>query len=397
MDQHFYIIECIHRKLTGEISTEEERMLSEWLAEKPENEEIFRKISDEQELAKKLKQYDSFNRDKVWSNIDAQLFTDNKVRSLRQNVLKYAAAILIPILAAGTYWIYYNLSETDTGNLAENNEITIQAGTQKASLVLADGSVVDLSAENISSDIAENGAIINLKPQSLEYTEISDSGSIRPLAYNTLNTPKGGEYRVRLADGTEVWLNAGSSLKFPVAFTDSTRQVFLEGEAYFDVSHTGKPFIVTSQEMDIRVLGTEFNVTAYSDDENILTTLVEGKVRIEGSSTSPKQIQSVVLNPNQQAVLQTSNNSVSVKQVDTDVYTAWMKGKFSFQNETLENVMKKLARWYNFEYNFTNTESKQYHYTGRIGRHENIEDLLEMLELTTNVKFNINKNTITVQ
>ena len=219
----------------------------------------------------------------------------------------------------------------------------------------------------------------------------------RELIYNELRTPRGGGYNLNLSDGTEVWLNAGSSLRFPVSFTDSTRRVYLEGEGYFEVSHNGNPFIVSTEDMDVRVLGTSFNVSAYSDESEIVTTLVEGKVRIDYTGNRESRIESKVLTPNKQALLNRYLAEIKIEEVNIDHYTSWMQGKLEFSNESLDMVLKRLARWYDFEYEFENNQARDYHFSGRINNTENISTILEMLEMTTDVKFDIKKNKIVVK
>jgi ferric-dicitrate binding protein FerR (iron transport regulator) len=191
-------------------------------------------------------------------------------------------------------------------------------------------------------------------------------------------------------------LNAGSSLKFPVSFTDSTRHVFLEGEAYFQVTHNGKPFIVTSGAMDVRVLGTSFNVLAYPDEQQLVTTLVEGSVRIDLVGKERETSSSRILSPDDQAVVSIEDAAIEVSKVNTSQYTSWIDGKLEFYNENLDKVMKRLARWYDFEYEFENSGAKNYHFSARFDNTENISTILEMLELTTDVKFELKENTIVV-
>ncbi len=160
-------------------------------------------------------------------------------------------------------------------------DTVIQPGSQKAILVLSDGATIEFDDDEPLTEMDQGDALIRNEKNTLFYSEKRKVGKSRKPVYNELKTPRGGGYNLTLGDGSMVWLNAGSSLRFPVSFTDSTRQVYLEGEAYFQVSHNGKPFIVTSGDMDVRVLGTSFNVLAYPDEQQLVTTLVEGSVRID--------------------------------------------------------------------------------------------------------------------
>jgi len=198
-----------------------------------------------------------------------------------------------------------------------------------------------------------------------------------------------------LADGSTIWLNAASKLSFPVAFTDSTRHIFLEGEAYFEVAHNGSPFIVTTGDMDIRVMGTSFNVSAYADDVTKKTTLVEGKVRVDVHQEN--KVFQEFLWPNKQAIVGTGKSEIVITDVDAQQYKSWVDGKFEFNNETLDHVMKKLARWYNFKYEFSNSSAKKFHFSGRLNNQEKISSILNMLEMTTNVTFIIQNNVIVIK
>ncbi len=160
----------------------------------------------------------------------------------------------------------------------------------------------------------------------------------------------------------------------------------LEGEAYFEVSHNGKPFIVSTADMDTRVLGTSFNISAYADDPEFKATLVEGKVMVG----------QMILAPNEQATYIHSTTEITKTEVNASTYISWMQGKMEFHNEDLEVVMKRLARWYDFKYEFENAGAKDFHFSARLDREESLSTILEMLEMTTDVKFEYRKNTIVV-
>ena len=272
----------------------------------------------------------------------------------------------------------------------------IKPGSQNAVLVLSNGEVITLDQATTFSGKDEGDAKIDNNNSKLSYSTEEKQGDARKMVYNELKTPKGGGYNLNLEDGTEVWLNAGSSIKFPVSFNDSTRTVFLEGEAYFDVTHNGKPFIVNTDNLDVRVLGTEFNVSAYLDEDQIKTTLVNGSVIIEVADKGSGRIKKLLV-PNEQAVLVKSTSMVSVATVNPDHYTSWMRGMMEFNNEPLDVVMRRLARWYDFKYEFRSDKVKARHFTANIENKENISTVLEMLEMTTNVEFELEENVIVVK
>lgn len=394
MENSFYIADLFVKKIKGIISPEELQELEQWINKSPENLTIYTKATDRKNQLSKLEVYNLFRKDKMWSTLEKELFNTRTIKLIPQKFLKYAAAIFIPLLITGSI-AYYFLNITSETNLAEL-DLLIKPGTQRAMLVLSNGGTIELDADKLIPDIHEGDVYISNKNKSLKYSDEEINPKTQELIYNELKTPNGGGYNLQLADGSKVWLNAGSSLKFPVSFTDSTRQVFLEGEAYFEVSHNGKPFIVSSGNMDIRVLGTSFNVSAYKDEQHIKTTLVEGKVSIKITDDDELSIANIVLTPNKQAVLNRLDSKISVSEVNTTQYTSWMKGKLEFNNETLEIVMKRLARWYDFEYEFENNKAKEFHFTARMNNNESISSILHMLEMTTDVKFEIKESTIVV-
>ena len=394
MKETFHIADLIVKKIKGTISPEELAELESWMNESPENLAVFRRATDRKQQLDKLEVYALFRKDKVFSALEDELFKTKTVRFTPQRVIRLAASILMPLLIiGGAAWLF--LKNPNPTSLADL-DADIKPGSQKAMLILSDGGSVELVGENAPADIREGDVKINNRNSRLSYSTGDAEPKQRNAVYNKLVTPRGGGYTLQLADGTGVWLNAGSSLRFPVSFSDSTRQVFLEGEAYFDVSHNGKPFIVSSGEMDIRVLGTSFNVSAYADDTEFKTTLVNGKVRVDYSGDSAFKKISRVLTPNNQAVLNLSANEISIAEVNTSTFTSWMEGKLEFSNEDLDIVMKRLARWYDFEYEFENMEAKGYHFSARLSSEENISTILEMLEMTSNVKFEVRDNKIVV-
>ena len=394
MEETFEIADLIVRKLKGTITTEDEKRLDEWVNASPENASVFKSASDPRQQLDKLEVYSLFEKKRAWSAIDEQIFDTKTIRFGSRRFLSYAAAIFLPIIvAAGFAWYY--LGARDQVSLATIDTV-IKPGSQKALLVLSDGATIEFDEDDPLANIEEGDASIKNENNSLIYLENEKAGRKRKLIYNELRTPRGGGYNLNLADGSKVWLNAGSSLKFPVSFTDSTRHVYLEGEAYFEVSHNGKPFIVSSGSMDVRVLGTSFNVLAYPDEDQLVTTLVEGSVRIDLGGESPAARSSRILSPYDQAIVRSADAVIKVSKVNTSQFTSWIDGKLEFNNEDLDMVMNRLARWYDFEYEFENIQAMEYHFSARFDNTESISTILDMLELTTDVKFELRENTIVV-
>ena len=305
--------------------------------------------------------------------------------------MRYAAVLIPFMLIAAAAWYFSN--ESQQIDLVSIDE-AVKPGSQKATLILSDGDEIELDGKHVFTELKQGDIKVTKKQNSLLYTPLKKIQKRAIQLYNELITPRGGSYSITLADQTEVILNAGSTLRFPVEFSDSIRQVFLEGEAYFKVTHDGKPFIVTSDEMDVRVLGTTFNISSYDDEPDVKATLVEGKIKVDWNSEHLAENR--ILKPNDQAVLRKENLSIEVNEVNTSLYTSWIQGKFEFNKDNLELVMKRLARWYDFEYEFKNNAARNFHFTARIDKYQSISSILEMLQMTTEVKFEIKDQTIIV-
>ena len=393
MDHTFYISDLIAKKNKGTISPEEMEKLESWMHESSENLEIYSRATDNKHLVNKLEVYQLFKKNEVRAALESELFSA-KTRKLYPNALLRYAAVLIPfVILVGVSW--YFLNESKSPPLSGLDEV-VKPGSQKALLKLSDGKIMELDDSNLLAELQEGDARVINEQNSLIYSSKEESSVTKAVVYNELITPRGGGYKLQLADGTEVTMNAGSSLRYPVAFSDSTRQVFLEGEAYFDVSHNGKPFIVSCDKMDVRVLGTSFNISSYSDDSEIRTTLVEGKVKVSKAGNQGLSSEGIILAPDDQAILNREYALLEVIKVNTTQYTSWVNGKFEFNNANLNEVMKRLARWYDFEYEFKSDSAKDYHFTARINNDQSISSILEMLEMTTDVKFEIKDQTIVI-
>ena len=211
------------------------------------------------------------------------------------------------------------------------------------------------------------------------------------MEYNTLRVPRGGEFELTLTDGTVITLNSDSEVRYPVKFSGEERRIYLSGEAFLDVAKDAKhPFIVAVGNSEIRVLGTSFNVQAYATEGKVFTTLVEGAVEMSSGNEKIK------LNPGEQCVAD-STGILTKHKVDTELYTGWKEGKLIFREQTLETVMKTLARWYNIEVIFENPEAKKILFTGNVRRYDSFEKILKMLEVTGDTRFEVNGNKVSVK
>jgi ferric-dicitrate binding protein FerR (iron transport regulator) len=304
-----------------------------------------------------------------------------------------AAAVVILFVLGAAYWVIPKQNnEKITASIAAPGKQTakILPGGNHAILTMADGSKIVLDSVQ-NGNIQSGGATISKQGGVLVYDGSSPAKSATAaVAYNTLTTPRGGQYKLILADGSKVWLNASSSLHFPTAFTGKERNVELTGEAYFEVAkNKEKPFRVNVNGMQVEVLGTHFNVNAYADENSIKTSLLEGSVKIKRGDVSG------LLKPGQQGILESNNNDLKIKEVNMDEVIAWKNGLFQFNGAGIKTIMLEISRWYNVEIVYSG-KVPQRSFVGKISRDAALPDVLKILELS-NVKFNVIGRKIIVQ
>ncbi|MBN8785956.1 MAG: FecR family protein [Terrimonas sp.] len=303
-----------------------------------------------------------------------------------------AAAVVFLLLSAGAFF-YFSSRKTIHNDIASGRKSEIiLPGSNKATLTLADGSLIDLN-EAGNGDIAFQGDVKVIKTDGKINYNVANTGS-NVIAYNTITTPRGGQYAIVLADGSKVWLNATSSLRFPTSFNGSSRKVELTGEGYFEIAQSKlpdgrkQPFFVSINTASghggiVEVLGTHFNIMAYDEEGAINTTLLEGAVKL---NTGEK---TVLLKPGQQAHVTKGVDQVEVLvDVDTDSVIAWKNGEFRFDNTDLKSIMRQIERWYDINIIY-DKNIPEIGLSGKIKRKNNIEQLLEILEATHKIQFRI--------
>ncbi len=297
-----------------------------------------------------------------------------------------AAASLALAVGVGATYILDKEIPSDTQAVAviqEINEIT--PAISGAILTLADGSKIVLDSLGNGQVAQQSNTTISNKDGKLIYNSQKGASTV----YNTMSTPKAEKYSLQLADGTKVWLNASSSIKFPTAFSGKTREVSITGEAYFEVSsNKNKPFIVDAGGMKVEVLGTHFNINSYDDEEVIRTTLLEGSVVINQNMKSKK------LYPGQQAVVNTIGDISLEKNVNLSQVMSWKNGLFYFENSSLQEVMRELSRWYDVDVVYVNGIPKR-NFEGEIQRNLKLSEVLRILELNK-VKFKVEGRTVLI-
>ncbi|MGV3545579.1 MAG: FecR family protein [Pedobacter sp.] len=318
-----------------------------------------------------------------------------KTISLRTKVFRWSAASIVLIgLASITYFFS---SRDKVSDINKPYASDFDPGSNKAVLVLADGRKISLTDIGTGAIAKEAGlSITKTSDGQLIYTvakETTNGESSLRSAFNTIETPKGGMWQVKLPDGSSVWLNAASSLTYPLAFSGRDKRVVeLKGEAYFEVAKDEKhPFIVKTTRQEVEVLGTHFNINSYSDESTVKTTLLEGSVRVKAQQNS---LEAETLKPGQQSVL--SAEDFSVKNVDIEEAIAWKNGYFMFNNEKQESIMRKIARWYNVQVEYADAAARDVTYYGSISRFENVSKVLRKFEQTGEVKFEVEKDKIIV-
>ncbi len=313
-----------------------------------------------------------------------------KVMQLRRWKTAVAAAAILLIVSA-TYFLY------DTARIKYNRQekartqqvYDVNPGGNKAKLILSDGSEVLLdSAQDGLVSRQGNTAVLKLQDGQLAY---NTNGGANELLYNTVSTPKGGQYQMTLSDGSKVWMNAASSIRFPVAFSENERRVELTGEAYFEIAKDAKkPFrINVAGKQEVEVLGTHFNINAYYDESEILTTLLEGKVKVTGPGKT------LTLAPGQQARLELNGNTTVISHVDLGEVVAWKGGYFHFERADLKTILRQFSRWYDVEVVYEG-EIMSRHFFAIINRNSTLSEVLKALQ-ANGVKFRIEGRKLIVQ
>jgi ferric-dicitrate binding protein FerR (iron transport regulator) len=300
-----------------------------------------------------------------------------------------AAAVALLVLTGSAFFIWQSQKRTAAPvKVAAHTLPDAKPGTNKALLTLADGAVVELDSTRTASIPAQGNASVLARPGQLVYNKTATQGPA-PVSYNILRTPKGGQYQLVLPDGTQVWLNAASSLRFPTQFTATTRSVELTGEAYFEVAgNAAQPFHVKVTGMDITVLGTSFNIMAYTDEHTIKTTLLEGAVKVA------KGKEERLLKPGQQSQLEPGNSIKVINDADIELAVAWKNGFTSFRSADIRTIMRQVMRWYNIEVEYEG-EIPQRVFTGDIPRDARLSELLQLLEVSK-IHFKMNNDRLVV-
>ena len=375
------IFELIVLQLDHEQTADEEKDLAAWLAEKKEHRQWWESYLQIRAQAKLLDRPFSADTEKALAKVKAS----RRFLWGSKKAIAWAAVLALPLCLG--LWLLLQAMPGEENRLFSE---VARPGKEKAILKIAAQRPIRLDGEIDTLIITENGTKIKTDAGNMLSFLIDSAGYKTAQEENQLIVPRGGEYRITLSDGTRVWLNAASVLTFPPVFAGNERKVRLVGEAFFEVTpDTARPFIVATARMDIKVLGTSFNVSVYEDEETVHTTLVKGSVEVQ-----PVQQEAIMLKPGEQACL--AGNRMTAKAVNTSQFTSWIDGKFMFCNTALEEISKQISRWYDVDIFFSSEQVKTICFTGAILRFEPLEELIRMIENTSNVRFSVKGKTIVI-
>lgn len=381
MDRAYNIAAAIQHYILGEATERERQEVEEWLAASERHRLLMEKFSSEKYISGQLPEYEVFDMNRAYER-----FRKSKRTWERRRLIIRCCGVAAMICILMGVLVHTKNEQPlvqDTVLMAG----VLHPGCSKAILTLAGGEKVLLN-DSLHFELVQQAARIEVSGEQINYKECEDgTDSIIP-AINTVMTSRGGEYKLILADGTKVWLNADSWLEFPVKFVGYQREVSVKGEAYFEVAKDSlHPFVVNTDKAKIRVLGTTFNVRAYPD-ELYRTTLLEGSVEIV------HQGKMVQLKPNEQWILEGGIGQVAV--VEPRVVSGWVNGSFAFENELLTVVFQELERWYDVEVFIANAKLEELRFTGIFPRYGSMDKVLEIIGLATGVSCQVNDRAVIV-
>ncbi len=379
----------IRKFLANSCTAAEAEQVAAWLKTHPKALDAF--LKEDWDHAPGQESLESDLRDAMWQAIRDQTTAADHQRS-KIIWMKWAAvaASVLAVLAIGYGLFYNNNKEKDPGATKTLAVKDFAPGGNRAILTLADGSAILLDSVH-NGILSQQGNTRVLKLNNGELAYHSSGEKPGEVQYNTIATPKGGQYQVILADGTKVWLNAASSLHFPTSFAGRERRVEITGEAYFEVAHNAAmPFIVKNGDAEVRVLGTHFNINAYNDESAVKVTLLEGQVNV----TQVNAHRSQLLSPGQQASMHVNSDIKVNGNVDMEAVMAWKNGLFNFTSADIKTIMRQVGRWYDIDVSYEGNLPER-EFSGKISRNTNASNVLKILE-QSNIHFRMENKKIIV-
>ncbi|AZS29388.1 FecR family protein [Butyricimonas faecalis] len=383
MKEAFEIARIIQKSLKGKLSESEEKLLSDWRKVSEENEHAFQRMISEDFYTVGMEKLETYDYRVAYGRFLQKKYQRRRKRRFLISMAR-VAAVALPFVMAVVLYVGLNREEEQTlrPSLASN----ILPGTSKAVLTLANGQMIPLGKETTDSTIITDGTQISASGSGITY---ADGGESEAVVYNKLDIPRGGEFCLTLSDGTRVWLNSETSIQYPVVFGTKERRVFIQGEAYFEVAKDAKkPFTVQFMSSSVTVLGTSFNIRAYPEEKQSQTTLAEGSVRIYSPGSS------MLLKPGEQAEVKALSGEMVKKEVEVKTFTSWKDGRFVFEQEPLENIMRTLERWYDIRVIFRDEGAKRISLSGNLKRYGDFSQVMNMLQMTGDVRFELHGNDV---
>ena len=380
------IVRLLQLYLLGNITEKERQELESWCEDAPRNRKLFEQICQEDLFSKEHAVYKEIN------DIKALHVFEKRVRKVSPKYIgrwwKYAVVLLFPILVVGSWKLMH---ETVQVPVVVSSVASVQPGCSQAVLVLDDGRKVFLKEEEEGVISEDKEITVTGEKDRLVYTS-SEGKNVDGIRFNELEVPRGGEYKVKLADGTLVYLNSATRMKYPVKFDGKERKVYLSGEAYFEVAKDPEcPFFVEMEGVEVRVYGTSFNVNTHQKG-CIQTVLVKGSIGVKVLASGTES----VIKPGQMAEFKQGKTKVDVKEVNVAVYTDWKDGIFRFENQRLEDILAVLSNWYDMNVFYQTVSVKELHFSGYMERYKDVSVILEAITLSTGVTFSIQGKTIIV-
>lgn len=377
------LVDLCHKYQTHKLTESEFQLLQSWVNESEENLRFFSNYVKLYKSEKRIEANQHADAAKGWTIIERKLKQHRLRRKLYYTAI--AACFLSFLLGTAVYLYTYQDSSlpVEEPSLAE---LFPNLPQNKVTLTLSSGQQIVLDEEQ-AKEIADNGKVVAQgSNNSLSYQP--DNTPASNIQYNTITVPEGSTFSLTLSDGTQVTLNSTTTFRYPVSMQDK-RIVELNGEAYFDVTHTGKPFTVKADGKEIKVLGTQFNVSAYHS-RNMITTLVKGKVEVKNG------IASKLLAPGQQATISPEDNAITVEEVNTAIYTSWVTGIYEFSRTPLHNILSQFELWYGVKVVYKDEDARNICFDGAVFRNKPLGFSLEIIQQVSNVRFSKENGTIIV-
>jgi hypothetical protein len=379
----YEIAYLIKLKLRGELTPDQQKQLEEWFNLSEKNKMLFKKLSSQKEVQEDLLRFSGFTPDDAWKQLDASIKT-KVLKNTSPFWLRIASVFVLLLSIGGAIYFISSMDQERPALIVEE----ISPGFSNAYLVVDGGERMSLLNTTRVVEV-EHQTLARIEDGELIY---DNAVSLAKTQYHEVIVPEKSEYHFALPDGSEVWLNAGSKLKYPVPFEKEKRHLELEGEIFIKVAKLDNvAFEIDTKHGQVVVTGTEFNVKAYQDEESIVTTLVEGSVKW----ITPAGLERLLV-PGEQLDLDKPSGQFSVNKVDVTTFTAWKDGQFVYDDASLESIMRSLSRWYGIDYEFKNSRLKNRRFTIDVRKYENLATILKMIEVTEKVHFEASNDKIVI-